>query len=731
VECLEARQLLSGVPIISFSYYVSTNGGTSYSSVKNNTITIAQGASDLIQIDALVTNDANTTTYAAVAQPKNLGLASFGFGFTDSNAAFASLKPGHITIPSVYDLATATGTSDGSGGIKDVSISGAFLAEAYPPTTAASATALGYAGGTAAPVMSGLTLNGSAAGTSVFSSLVAAINYVVVSDPGDASTPPSYANAITGYTSGDSAANDALLGPLTVVVTGKAQATITTTAAGAQSATTAVSKSFSLGSFSQSNATGPYTVEVSWGDGTADTKFTQTFAGTITAQSHTFAKAATDAVGVTVTDSAGHTSNKATFNVVVAGAPSTKLVIAKQPAETTVAGKAISPGVVIDVENASGQIVTTDNSAVILSLATSPSGATESGTFSVKAVNGVATFSNLILTKAGAYTLKATDGALTSATTSALSITAAAVAKVAFAVQPKTTTAGAAVSPAVVVDIEDTYGNIVTTSAATVAMAVASGGGTLTGMTSVAAKSGVATFSNLIMTLAGAHTIKVTEGSLTATSGSFTISPAAASKLVLATAPGATTAGKAISPAVVVDIEDAYGNIVTTNTSSVTISLAGSPVGATLTGTTTVAAKAGVAAFSNLVLTKAGSYTTKAADGSLTAVTSTAFTVAAATASKVIFTTSPTSGSVNTALSAIAVSVEDAFGNIVTTDKSTVTISVSSGVSGAALSGTLAVAASSGVAKFSTLKLSKSGSYTLKAVDGSLTSAVSMAIKIT
>ena len=95
--------------------------------------------------------------------------------------------------------------------------------------------------------------------------------------------------------------------------------TVTVTAPAAQTANVGVSKSFSIGSFTATGTTAPYAVDVAWGDGTADTKFALTAAGTVTAQAHTFAKAGTDTVTVTVTDAAGH-SGKTTFTVAVAAA---------------------------------------------------------------------------------------------------------------------------------------------------------------------------------------------------------------------------------------------------------------------------------------------------------------------------------------------------------------------------------------------------------------------------
>ena len=259
----------------------------------------------------------------------------------------------------------------------------------------------------------------------------------------------------------------------------------------------------------------------------------------------------------------------------------------------------------VTVETAGGETVVTDHSTVTLTLGSGTG--TLGGTLTATAVNGIATFSNLSLTKTGSFTLKATDGTLTAATSNSFTITPATASKLVFAGTPATELAGKAISPAVVVDIEDTFGNIVTTSSASVAMTIATGGSTLTGTTSVAAKAGVATFSNLVLTKLGKYTLKAAASAVTAaTSGSFSVIPGVATKLVLVKSPTSATAGKAISPALVIDVEDAFGNIVTTNTSTVKFTATG---GSALTGTSSVAAKAGVATFSNLILDKAAKYT--------------------------------------------------------------------------------------------------------------------------
>jgi hypothetical protein len=202
--------------------------------------------------------------------------------------------------------------------------------------------------------------------------------------------------------------------------------------------------------------------------------------------------------------------------------------------------------------------------------------------------------------------------------------------KLAFLQQPTNATAGATISPAVTVAVEDSNGNTVTSDTSTVTLTLSSGtfsGGSST--VSVAAVNGVATFGSLIVNTAGSYTLAASDGSLTgATSSAFTVSPGAASKLAFLQQPTNATAGATISPPVTVAVKDANGNTVTSDTSTVTLTLSSG----TFAGggnTVSVAAVNGVATFSNLAIATAGTYTLAASDGSLTGATSSAFTISA------------------------------------------------------------------------------------------------------
>ena len=116
-----------------------------------------------------------------------------------------------------------------------------------------------------------------------------------------------------------------------------------------------------------------------------------------------------------------------------------------------------------------GNFVTGDNSdKVTLKVASGPGGFTSGSTLTATASGGVATFSNLILDTAGSYTLgESATGSLTGPASASFTIVPAAADHLAFGVQPGTTRAGVAISPAVTVKAFDQFGNFasITTTA--------------------------------------------------------------------------------------------------------------------------------------------------------------------------------------------------------------------------------------------------------------------------
>jgi fibronectin type 3 domain-containing protein len=219
----------------------------------------------------------------------------------------------------------------------------------------------------------------------------------------------------------------------------------------------------------------------------------------------------------------------------------------------------------------------------------------------------------------------------------------------------------------------------------------------------------------------------------TGTSAAIAVGVGAAFKLVFLTQPSNTVAGMLISPPVQVAVEDSLGHVVTTDNSTITVALGLNPGGGTLSGTLSLAASNGVAAFSNLSINQSGTgYTLTAADGGLTGATSNSFNLLVPPATQVVFTTQPTSTTAGLTLApAVQVAVEDQFGHVVSTDTSSVTLALGANPGASTLSGTLTVAAVNGVATFSSLSLNQGGTgYTLTAADGSLTTATSSTFNI-
>jgi hypothetical protein len=128
---------------------------------------------------------------------------------------------------------------------------------------------------------------------------------------------------------------------------------------------------------------------------------------------------------------------------------------------------------------------------------------------------------------------------------------------------------------------------------------------------------------------AGSQTIAATDTMNSASTGSaaFTVSVAAPATVSFGQQPTAATAGAIIAPAVTAQVLDAYGNPVTG--ASVTLTLGGTG-GGTLGGTiTATTSSAGLATFSNLSVSQAGTYTLTPSTGTLTGTTSSSFVISA------------------------------------------------------------------------------------------------------
>jgi len=203
-----------------------------------------------------------------------------------------------------------------------------------------------------------------------------------------------------------------------------------------------------------------------------------------------------------------------------------------------------------------------------------------------------------------------------------------------------------------------------------------------------------------------------------------------ASKAMITTEPSGAVNGVALTSQPVIRVTDASGNTVTTSKVSVVASIA-SGSGGTLSGTTTVAAVGGVAAFTNLVLSGTpGNFTLRFTPTSLTAATSSSFPLSVGAASKAMITTQPAGAFTGTAFSTQpVVKITDAGGNTVTSSTANVVASIASG--SGTLGGTTAVNAVAGVANFTNLKITGTGDHTLTFTPaGGLTAATSNTVTV-
>ncbi len=191
---------------------------------------------------------------------------------------------------------------------------------------------------------------------------------------------------------------------------------------GPQAAVEGVSQSFSLGSFADVDG-GPWTVDVSWGDGTPDTVFNAAAPGTITPQTHIYAEEGFHAGTITVTDTADGQFDSKLFSVIVADA---NLTAGAPIALVANSGVSLPPATVVGTftdanpgaPNADGDFSATidwgDGSPAITGIVV----ATGAGAFSVEGGHSYA--------KPGAYTTKISvqdDGGETTLLTGSATIT--------------------------------------------------------------------------------------------------------------------------------------------------------------------------------------------------------------------------------------------------------------------------------------------------------------------
>jgi dUTPase len=370
----------------------------------------------------------------------------------------------------------------------------------------------------------------------------------------------------------------------------------------------------------------------------------------------------------------------------------------QSPQGAVVAGSPFS--LIVNALDSHQNVATTYNGNITLTLASNPSNATLGGTITVQAVNGMATFSNVTINKLGnGYSLKATGTGLTAGTSPVFDATEQLVVT---STLPANYTIG--VPFGLTVKAEDGLGHIDTSFTGQVTVAPEFAYYTIDGTTTVTAVHGVATFTGLTLhaaqsfpSLPSVNLSLTTFGLAAAVTDFISVLPAPATKLEVFPLFGGVVSDTPFTA--YVQAEDPDGNIDTSYSGNVTLSLGNNPTGATLGGTLTVQADSGFITFDGLTIDKLGQgLTLIATSGNLTIGTSPAFDVT----EKLVVTSQPLQGVFTDTPFQVVAQVEDGMGNVDTSFNGPVTIKDELGNP---LGGTLTVQAINGVATFSDLTL--------------------------
>ena len=467
--------------------------------------------------------------------------------------------------------------------------------------------------------------------------------------------------------------------------------------------------------------TGRRTTELTVVDGA-----TNTVSGSVTVGNAPTAVAVNPATGYLVVANLDETAT------LISDAPP-HLAFLTQPSNTT-GGAAITPAVRVAVQDGLGHTVITATDSITLALAANPRAGTLAGTTTVRAVNGVATFAGLRVDRASSspYTLAASAAGLEGAVSAPFLVRLGPAAKLGILSQPRTAAAGATLA-LVRVAVQDAGGNLLTTAANPIALALGANPGraALAGAVTANPVGGIASFANLSLNRAGVgYTLRAAAAGLaSATSAAFNITPGAPAGLAFTVSPANTTGGRAFSPTVRVAVQDALGNTVTTSRAVITVALGADAGTATLSGVRTIAAVNGVAAFVGLSvnLARSAPYTLVASAAGRPQTTSAPFTVGVGPAARLAFTVQPRNAVAGAALApALRVAVQDLGGNSVATAANPVTLALGANPGRGTLSGGGATAAAAGVATFAGLSVNKVGAgYTVRASAAGLAGASS------
>lgn len=224
------------------------------------------------------------------------------------------------------------------------------------------------------------------------------------------------------------------------------------------------------------------------------------------------------ASGYTLSATSGNLSPAVSAPFSVVPGPAKMVSFTRQP-QGVAAGSPFAVQPVVAVEDSQGNIVPDFSGPVTLAMMNGS--APLSGTTTVKAVNGVATFTDVSANNVGSkYTLLATGDGLVSDTSSQFEVVPGPAAKLVFSGQPDAAYAGSGIYIQPTVAVKDLYDNVDTSSKALVKISISPNtgipGAVLSGTTQVNASKGVALFTDLSVDKVGlGYTLTATSDNMT------------------------------------------------------------------------------------------------------------------------------------------------------------------------------------------------------------------------
>jgi adhesin/invasin len=263
----------------------------------------------------------------------------------------------------------------------------------------------------------------------------------------------------------------------------------------------------------------------------------------------------------TTADVPGLTGTPITFTSTATVGPAAKIVVTTEPGSTAANGAVLSPQPVVQVQDVAGNNVGPAGRTITADLINSPSGGSLNGDKTKDTdANGQAVFTDLNITgPVGSYTIRFRSGALTSATSTAISVTAGAPSGQSSTVSASPTSIAVGEASTITVTAKDAGGNLV--PGVTVTLQAGGSGNSLTQPAAQTDANGqtTGTFSS---TSTGQHIITATvNGTTVQDNATVTVTTGPPASIAINGGNNQTAAaGSAVSTDPSVIVKDAGGN---------------------------------------------------------------------------------------------------------------------------------------------------------------------------